>query len=196
MNISEIKLTQIPVTLYMCAIGDGADSSGKREAERRAVEALVRHAFGPGVRYFHDEYGAPIVDSSGVYVSVSHCADMALLAVSADEVVGADIELPRAQLGRIAPKFMTGDEISDGDQSPGRLLRLWTAKEAVFKAAGEPELTVSRISVNLRSGEAVIPSGRIFKIAFVEMGQRVIAIATKKPRCRRSLLSVAQIFTR
>ncbi len=175
MTISEIKLSGI--TLYLSPLEKNCPA-GRREVECCAVEALVCHVFGPDARYGHDEHGAPVVSGSSAFISVSHCADMVLLAVRAGGPVGADIELPRAQLERIAPKFLTQEEHLRYTTGRDVLLRLWTAKEAVFKAAGEPELTVSRISVNLESGEAVIPSGRTFKVEFIESASHIIAVAT------------------
>lgn len=124
---------------------------GRREAEREAVRRLVARAFGPDVELGHDPNGRPYVPTMpGVYVSVAHCSDECLLAVS-DIPVGVDIETARPQLARIAAKFLTQSEQAVGPHDIAALMRYWTAKEAVFKCAGIPALVISEIEVRHES---------------------------------------------
>lgn len=82
-----------------------------------------------------DENGAPL-PSSGLYWSLSHC-DTYAVAVAAPSAVGIDIE-------RIAPcspglETRIADEAEwslVGEPTPLNFFCLWTAKEAVLKAAG------------------------------------------------------------
>ena len=127
------------VTVYLCAI-PGGDGS-RRERERMAVNSLVEQVF-PGCKLGHKSSGAPFIDIPGVYVSVSHSRNYAALAVS-EHTVGIDIEEPRAQqLERVVTRFM-----SDADlKACPNLLDAWTAKEAVFKAAGVDDAMLADIS--------------------------------------------------
>ena len=113
--------------------------SSRADDERIAVAEAVSRLF-PGTKttigHFPD--GAPFLAGlSDVRVSVSHSLTHAAVAVSL-EPVGIDIEQPRSQLERVAPRFMSARELASAENLPSGLLRAWTAKEAVFKILREP----------------------------------------------------------
>lgn len=123
----EVIKTNI-ATVYIDRIGD--TSLSRRCRERNALHALLAFAL-PHATMHHHASGAPYVNIDGVYISVSHSQNYAALAV-ASTPIGIDIEEPRlAQLQRVVSRFMTKD---DYEICPD-LLRAWTAKESVFKAA-------------------------------------------------------------
>lgn len=178
--ISELSVAQFGVTLYMHDI-DTAPGETRRQAERRAVEELVQHVFGTEASYCHDAHGAPLVENVSACISVSHCSTHALLAVRDRGRVGVDIETQRQQLLKVAHKFMMPSETARyAVMAPDALLRLWTAKEAVFKAAATPSLTVSQIAVNLEAMLAQIPSGASFKLLFMSIGCDTVCVAVPK----------------
>lgn len=87
---------------------------------------------------------AGLPTDSGAYrfpssrVSLSHTDGMAVAAVVLGDPqhvvgVGIDIEYPRSMDERAAPFFLSPAE-STVPPDPARLLRLWTVKEALFKA--------------------------------------------------------------
>lgn len=176
MMVSSRFIERFGVTLYICDITSSAPGE-KRRAEREAVLKLVHEAFGPEVGYTHDADGAPVVEGVDSYISVSHCSDRAVLAVRNDGPVGVDIERFRPQLRRIARKFLTDVESAVTPLSDEALLRLWTAKEAVFKAASDPSLTVSRIEVSLETLKAFDTSKNQFDLFFIELAPETLAIA-------------------
>lgn len=176
MMVSSRFIERFGVTLYICDITSSAPGE-KRRAEREAVLKLVHEAFGPDVGYTHDADGAPVVEGVDSYISVSHCSDRAVLAVRNEGPVGVDIERFRPQIRRIARKFLTDAESAAAPQADEALLRLWAAKEAVFKAASDPSLTVSRIEVDLSSSTAVTPSGRLLSLEFLGDNTSLTAIA-------------------
>ncbi len=149
-------------TLYMHRLEGSA-----REHERRAVKALVKEAFGEA-ELAHADSGAPYIIGVAEHVSVSHGAGLAVLAVS-DSAVGVDIEAPRSQLERVAGKFMRADDECES------LLHAWTAKEAVYKAAGCEGITVHDISVSVNT--ARIPDGREFAVEYQVIGEALLAVA-------------------
>jgi acyl carrier protein/phosphopantetheinyl transferase (holo-ACP synthase) len=103
-----------------------------RHALRRALVATGRPADTSAHRF-----PSPVA-------SLSHAGEVAVAAVllaDADGVtgLGVDVELGRCPDPRTAPLFLTAAELSwlDGlsvPRRPAELLRLWTAKEALFKA--------------------------------------------------------------
>lgn len=151
---------------------------GRREAERAAVARLVADVFGAGVELAHSADGRPYLPSRPeVYISVSHCADECVLAVS-DSPVGVDVETARQQLPRIAAKFLTPAEMARGPHELEALLKYWTAKEAVFKCAGIPSLVISEIEVSADMSHATA-RGVIFELDYIPASGKFLAIARR-----------------
>lgn len=141
---------------------------------RRAVPALIESLCGPGVRVVHDPEGAPQLIGSPLFVSISHSRNYAAVMTSTNCRCGVDIEEPRMeQLERVKEKFMSAAEIAAGVEP----LTAWTAKEAVFKAAGTPGLGMSQIDLLAIPGCAVTPDGRRFALHTEETPQYTLTTA-------------------
>lgn len=173
--------------LYITAINCDTDRSGRKDEERRAVSTLVSEIFG-NMELKHDDNGAPFIDGlEDIRVSISHCREFCTLAVCRKGLpVGVDIENPRSQLVRVMNKFLTRTEMArltskdagSTPQRPSELLRYWTAKEAVFKAALTPGLSLKEIEVaadfksastrhrHYRLEEMTLPTGQNISVAF------------------------------
>jgi 4'-phosphopantetheinyl transferase len=90
------------------------------------------------------ETGKPLLAApyDSLHFNLSHCSDLALVALCAEGPVGIDLEsLARApDLLECATTFCHPREISELPSETGarasQLLRIWTAKEAVLKALG------------------------------------------------------------
>jgi len=94
-------------------------------------------------------HGKPMIEdpagSHRLQFSLAHCQSVALLAVTAGQPVGIDVEdgasLRKADLGAMAQQFLTPREakiiraLSGADQVRAFLL-CWTRKEALLKAVG------------------------------------------------------------
>lgn len=100
-----------------------------RQAEQQAVARILADEF-PGVPTGRHPSGLPWIE--GAYISIAHCRDTAVVAVS-DTPVGIDIEYPRPQLARVATRFLSPAE-QQAYTTPAQLLSAWTAKEAAYKA--------------------------------------------------------------
>lgn len=127
------------VEIAWCAIA--ADGRSRHERESEAVDGLIKLLYGPGAVKKNLPSGAPCVYVDGgpaLPCSISHCASLAIVA-KAPFVTGIDIETERQQLGRVAARF-----VNPGEESLG-LLKVWTLKEAVYKAAGKPGLALRDI---------------------------------------------------
>ncbi|MDE6311675.1 MAG: 4'-phosphopantetheinyl transferase superfamily protein [Muribaculaceae bacterium] len=104
----------------------------RQERSRGAVMALLRYAFGPDIVLEHREDGAPFLPGyPDVYISISHSRHYAAVA-TAPYAVGVDIEEPREQLRRVAPRVLSDRELAMCTELP-QLLRAWTIKEALYK---------------------------------------------------------------
>lgn len=176
----EIKRIEcLGFTVYVTEIERSDATQLRREAEREAVRRLVACHFGSDADYSHLPSGAPFVEGhEGVCISVSHCLTHAAMAVG-PRPVGIDVEIFREQLRRVAPRFLYAAEAEVCRERPELLLRYWTAKEAVFKAARRDGLTISRIEVDLEAGKAKIAEPlEEFRLSFMDRYPMVIALAT------------------
>ena len=94
------------------------------------------------IQFEYDDYGKPnLVNVSG-YISISHAADVAAIALSPDNHVGIDIERMQAKIERIAPKFMLKEEIAScTEENKIRDMYIhWCVREAVYKCYGKRQL--------------------------------------------------------
>ena len=137
--MNDVKIYRTPIA--------PSERAERRELEREAASKLVAGVFGHATVIAHEDDGRPYLPTHpGVCISLSHCVDECVLAVS-DSPVGVDVETARPQLSRIAAKFLTSREMARGPHDVDALLRYWTAKEAVFKCAGMPSLVISEIEL-------------------------------------------------
>lgn len=162
-GICDIDIIRTPgAAVYVTSLG-ATGRGGRRDVELSAELRLIDAAFGSGHELLHTSDGAPYISGSDIPVSISHGAGKCVLAVSADaRPVGVDIECWREQLRRVSGKFLTSEEFPRYFDNEELLLQVWAAKEAVFKAAGVPDLTVSRISVDIDAKTATVADGRLF----------------------------------
>lgn len=159
-----------------------AEGMTARDAERAAVVAIVRHIFGDGATIGHSADGAPVLMTDGeeasTWISVSHGAGRAVVAVRDNGAAGVDIEAPREQLRRVDSRIRHANDSCT--LSP---LELWTAKEATFKAAGIATLTLPHIAVKNGGAAEIYPAGvpegcgRRFRISYHQLDSALIALA-------------------
>ena len=114
----------------------------------------------------------------GLQLSISHAAGSALCAVSEGTPVGADVESADnlgpdpLQLARVAcsPRENADLEAAPDSERAARLLVLWTAKEAVAKAAGTGlRLAPSDIRILPSAGRAPADRGRPWTVAWIRI---------------------------
>ena len=87
--------------------------------------------------------GKPVL-SGGRHISVSHSKDWVGVVLS-NEPVGLDMEFARLQLIRTASKYIHPDEMQLFDNpSVESFQYAWTAKESIYKLAGQPALFFKR----------------------------------------------------
>lgn len=124
-EIEDVTIASVPII---------SSGHSRREAERDAVDRMVAEVIGKEVYVLHHDDGAPYIPG-GRHISITHCRDIAAIAISLDTPVGIDAEQWRPALRRVARKFLSDSEMeiftTDDD-----LLRAWTVKEAVYKIAG------------------------------------------------------------
>ncbi len=152
--------------------------SDRHSCEREAVNRLVIQAFGTEAELCHNADGKPYINGRPeVHISISHSIDQCLLAVS-DTPIGIDSETARTQLGRIANRFLTPNEIARGPHTMSELLKMWTAKEAVFKCASVSDLVISEIEVSATMDYASARGIRYAVRFITDTPERVTALAS------------------
>ena len=128
----------------------------RQECERSTARMLAGMILGEECRINHHPDGAPyIAGQEGKTVSISHSSTLCAFGIApATLLFGIDIESPRQQLERVSTKFLTPEEqsrldaIRSADRRMDFLLKCWTAKEAVYKAARTPGLGLKEIHVD------------------------------------------------
>ena len=109
--------------------------SPRRQAEILATRQLVCETLGPQASIGHNPDGSPNIIGSDLNISISHSRDYVAIALNARQCIGIDIESWRNSLNTVREKFLTPTEIAIYN-TPELLLQAWTAKEAIYKAAG------------------------------------------------------------
>ena len=113
----------------------------KRELEKAGLTALIKEAFpqnSPVLCY--TDKGKPYLDKCEKFISVSHSHKYLALLVNDKEETGVDIELLRDKVLAIKHKFLSDGELSFAGDDSATLVRLWAAKEALYKVDGQKEL--------------------------------------------------------
>lgn len=138
-----------------------------RKTPSHRLEFLASRAcfcsLGISIKNLHfKENGAPYLDAQE-YCSLSHTQNYSAAVVSQKQV-GVDVEIYRENIVKIAPKFVHKKEmfaLSSKNQI-FLLTRLWTAKEAVYKAFGtagihfSSQIEVHSFSMSDKKGFAML----------------------------------------
>jgi phosphopantetheinyl transferase len=130
-----------------------------RKREFVAVRILRNELFG----HEHIHYnvlGAPYIDNYG-FISISHTGLTAGLAVNNFFHLGFDVELICNKATRVHKKFLSDDECKVFDiTSDEEMTRCWSAKECLYKLAGQNQIDFKR-DLGIRPKNENIISGYI-----------------------------------
>lgn len=173
--------------LLQTQVIERSEGLSARDAEREAVRGCL-DALGISEPIGHHESGAPfIVGRPELLVSISHCRQMACVAVgeAADGPFGIDVEdVTRSQLARVAPRIMTPGEVAAAVQMPDGLARAWTAKEAVYKAVLTPGADFTRdirLAPDLASA-TFVPTDTRFALTYSYPTPRILLCIATHPK--------------
>jgi phosphopantetheinyl transferase len=146
-----IKMTEIQRT---ASTDTASERTTRRHDEKQAVLSLVHALFGELATIGHEGDGSPfiipnqacldpdverVLAGRAPFISISHSRTHAALAV-APYRVGIDLESYRSALQHVAHRFLSPEEQAVYSVSHESLLFAWTAKEALYKAAGIPRI--------------------------------------------------------
>ena len=117
-------------------------SSLRRKREIIASHLLIKEIFGEGVTITHDGNGAPLLNGAQGHISISHSATEIAVAVDMHHPIGIDIENWRDQLIKVKSRFLSQKEMEEY-ATPQLMLKAWTIKEAVYKVAQSPGISLA-----------------------------------------------------
>ena len=112
-------------------------SAPHRQKEWLATRALLNALLNEpsSIKYHND--GRPFLTNSQFNLSISHTKGFVAILLHRHYNPGIDIELISRQVGKVATRFLSSDELGTCMEPTGlsnrRLLLHWCAKEAIFK---------------------------------------------------------------
>ena len=143
----------------------------KRRREHLAWRRIVRRELGAKVHIDYNDVGAPVVDVDDRWISVAHGGECVAVAI-ADEPVGVDIESLDRDFAKVAPRYMTAEELSLSDDERWACF-VWCAKEAMYKLYGRRGVELrGELRVDSFDSETMVISG-----SMVDMGRAVVKIS-------------------
>lgn len=116
--------------------------SMRRKREIIASHLMVKDILGNNATIDHDINGAPILVGVKRFISISHSATEIAIAINPDYRIGIDIETWRDQLIKVKERFLSQKEIVHY-ASPQLMLQAWTIKEALYKVAQSPGISLA-----------------------------------------------------
>ena len=143
----------------------------KRRREHLAWRRIVRRELGSKVHIDYNDVGAPIVDTADRWISVAHGGERVAVVI-ADSPVGVDIESISRDFDRVAPRYMTEEELTLSEDSRWACF-VWCAKEAMYKLYGRRGVELrGELRVDSFDGESMTLYG-----GMVNMAQSVVKIS-------------------
>lgn len=133
--------------VYVTVIPEGPQGT-RKERERAALVEIFTKGLMSDVAYevAHTPEGAPYLPQRpDCSISISHSRNLLALAIAPAGIsIGVDIESQRGQLARVAPRVLSPGELRQYDDGGDGLLKAWTLKEALYKAAQTQGLDFAR----------------------------------------------------
>ncbi len=128
------EIDSLPPLLEAEVVEIASVKNEKRRREMTLTRRLVKKLLGHGVTVGHRRNGSPYAVGFEGSLSVSHSRDVAAVVYDPDMATGVDVEFPSPALQRVATKFLSRNELQIYT-GMALLLKAWTIKEAVYKAA-------------------------------------------------------------
>lgn len=192
------------ISISHIAIDDNRDMP-RRQREREAVSRLLA-TINPDYRLAHRHDGSPFIeDHPEITLSITHSTTTAAVAITTlpDTLLGIDLESPRAALASTYDRWSNPADVIPSTDSPiprcpdasksqsneapnlHQLLKLWTAKEAAYKARAphhpDRQIFLPDIAVDLVSSTATLPDGTTLALSFRALPpDQILAIANIK----------------
>ncbi len=116
----------------------------ERMASRACVQELVRSYDKQYKGLIKDDHDKPFLIDLDWHISISHSFPFAVAIIHKKLPVGIDIEKPVDKLIKLAPRFLSEQELTNVEGDPVKLCVYWTGKEAIYKLNGKRGLIFRR----------------------------------------------------
>lgn len=109
----------------------------KREQEKAGTRFLLNELLG-GNDFILDytPQNKPYLKNSNTHISISHSHDKLVIILNQKHATGVDIEMIRDKVIKVRHKFLNDHEAAFAGDDLEKLITIWAAKEAMYKAYG------------------------------------------------------------
>lgn len=154
--------------------------SSKRQKEWLGVRLLLKHVLGSNVQIAYKSSGEPFLINSNKHISISHSGTLVAIALS-NEKVGIDLQIISDKPLKIKSRFLSKAEIQmmGGQFDELTAVKLWCAKEAVYKFLSIPETPLIGGIMLQQNEENIVEQNHGLNISFKIIDNAVLAIAFK-----------------
>lgn len=161
-------------SLAICAIPEHMSRDALTQQEERLASELTARE----TRIVRNAHGAPSLEGCDSPVSISHSGTLLCVAVSHDtRPIGVDVELNSraARIESVLNRISAPAEVEAYKHSP---VRLWCLKEALYKAAGHPDLNwATELAVPRAETDSATVRGHTFTTSLlVETPEYTLAV--------------------
>ena len=162
------EATETLLTLAKLSFPDAITYSGisaeHRKKEWLATRVLLIELIGePHLIKYHAD-GRPYLEHLPDHISITHSTGYVAIQLHSTAIPGIDIELINRQVGKVASRFLSPDELAactvNAERSNRRVLLHWCAKEAIFKMVPLSNIEFST-HIQILLGDSDFDSGTI-----------------------------------
>ena len=149
----------------------------RRVQQYLKIRALLNHYFGEKVVLNYTSKGAPYLEGSKYFISISHTADIVVVAISTVQI-GVDIESQFEKAFRLQDRFSTEQERILFDDSPEIIAtKIWCAKEALFKV-NQISFDFNQLEISVKDGVGyvAIVDGKSYSLRFQRSSHYVLGM--------------------
>lgn len=138
---AHIAIGQLDLATFAKEQGIMAKRDIERAGTRRLLSELLKTE---DYTLSYTDLNKPFLEGREEHISISHSHDKLVIITNTKESTGIDIELIRDKVLNIQHKFLNDHEMSYAKGKVDKLLSIWAAKEAMYKAYGRKELEFAK----------------------------------------------------
>ncbi len=112
------------------------ETQGREEKvtfQRQVIQFFLKNELGINNRVMHHSSGAPFLEKSNYFISISHSENIFALQISSKDEVGIDVQVTKGNIYRGRGYFVNDFEENNFTLNDKELYLIWSAKEAVYK---------------------------------------------------------------
>jgi 4'-phosphopantetheinyl transferase len=154
LEIRDISAYQRLGLLDLADFSRSRNMVSRREIEKAGTRFILSELLGAPFELCYTDHNKPYLKGRPEKISVSHSHDKLTVLTNTREETGVDVELLREKVLKIRHKFLNARESAFAGADIERLITIWAAKEAMYKAHGRKQVDFSRhLAVEPFSGE-------------------------------------------